>query len=125
MNRPVVLFESPHRIGRLLADIRSILAERPIIVGRELTKLHEDITRTTSAAVDETKITPRGEFTIVLGPKTSRRQATQAFKDKDVAEFFYQLTKSTGMGRRPALTQTASEFGLSTKFVYDATKGSD
>src|SRR5687767_8141312 len=66
--RPVVFFETPHRIDATLEDIATELVERPIIVARELTKVHEEIIRTTSGRAKELSFTRKGEFTIVLGP---------------------------------------------------------
>ena len=39
---PIVLFESPVRLGQTLADLRDALGDRDAIVARELTKLHEE-----------------------------------------------------------------------------------
>lgn len=73
-NGPVVLYESVHRIEALLRDLRTIFPERPVLVGRELTKLYEDI-RLIPGNLDETewrgivdKIAKKGEFTVILGP---------------------------------------------------------
>ena len=49
----VVLYESPFRIVKLLADIAAIAPERRVVVGRELTKLHEEITDASAAEVYE------------------------------------------------------------------------
>jgi len=67
----LVFFESPNRLGESLADMAHMLGARNAAVGRELTKLHEEIRRGTlaelaSSYVDED--TPRGEVTIVVGP---------------------------------------------------------
>ena len=48
-----VLYESPFRIVKLLADIADIQCDRRIVVGRELTKLHEEIVEGTAAEVLE------------------------------------------------------------------------
>ena len=67
--RTVVLYEAPHRLGRTLADLAAVCgADRPLALGRELTKLHEEIWRgTLGAAVDwATAHEPRGELVIVL-----------------------------------------------------------
>lgn len=71
-----VLYEAPHRIVKTLHDLSAQGAgERLLWVGREMTKLHEEYWRGT---VDEARAwlaqkTPRGEFTIVLGPAPSER----------------------------------------------------
>ena len=84
-----VLYESPFRIVKLLADIADIQCERRIVVGRELTKLHEEIVEGTAAEVLEdfagrSKIL--GEFAVfVSGSKDAQ------FLDED--------TEGVGRGR--------------------------
>ncbi len=67
---PVVLYESPHRIEKALASIVETLGEeRTLIVGRELTKLHEEIFRgTAKSALEHFKSADRqkGEFAIAI-----------------------------------------------------------
>lgn len=116
--RPIVIFETPHRIQKTLAEMPGILGERPIIIARELTKIHEEIIRTSTNLAFNLKITARGEFTLIVGPKLALEASTETAEDKDVAEFFYHLTNCEGLGRRDALTRTARKFGLSTKSVY-------
>ena len=69
-----VLYESPFRIVKLLADIADIHCERRIVVGRELTKLHEEIVEGTAAEVLESfagRSKILGEFAVfVSGSKT-------------------------------------------------------
>jgi 16S rRNA (cytidine1402-2'-O)-methyltransferase len=69
--KAVVLFESPPRLGRLLADLAKACGnERPVAVCRELTKLHEDIWRGPlgEAALRWASRQTKGEHTIVVGP---------------------------------------------------------
>jgi 16S rRNA (cytidine1402-2'-O)-methyltransferase len=65
--RPAVAFESPYRILKSLAVIAEVLPERRLTVGRELTKLHEQVLRGTAgeviAALGDRA---RGEFTLVI-----------------------------------------------------------
>lgn len=82
----VVLYESPFRIVKLLTDIADIESTRRVVVGRELTKLHEEITEGTAAEMrDEfagrSKIL--GEFAVFIsGNKFSSKNAENA-KDSD------------------------------------------
>jgi 16S rRNA (cytidine1402-2'-O)-methyltransferase len=64
--RPAVAFESPYRVLKSLAVLAEVLPERPLILGRELTKLHEELLRGTAAEVSAALRQPRGEFTLVL-----------------------------------------------------------
>ena len=67
--RTLILFESPHRICRFLEDALEIMGEREIVIARELTKRYEEIFRGNfrQALQKFSSITPRGEFTIVIG----------------------------------------------------------
>jgi 16S rRNA (cytidine1402-2'-O)-methyltransferase len=116
--RPLVFFEAPHRLRKTLAELHKILGDRPITIARELTKLHEEVIRTATAHVEDIKVTERGEFTIVVGPKTESIAATQVVDDSEVYNYFYHLTENEGLRRRPAITRTAHHFGLSTKLVF-------
>ena len=65
--RPAVGFDSPHRVLRSLAAIAEALPERRLVVGRELTKLHEQVVRGTAAeCVEQLRGKERGEFTLVV-----------------------------------------------------------
>ncbi len=80
-DQPVTLvaFEAPHRLRDTLRDLAEILgAERPLVVARELTKLHEEIWRGTveQARAHFTAIEPKGEFTLVIGGAPTTRAAT-------------------------------------------------
>jgi 16S rRNA (cytidine1402-2'-O)-methyltransferase len=65
----IILYESPKRIQRTLRDILEYIGDRPAVIGRELTKLHEELIR---GKVSELlsyfkQNTPRGEFVIMIG----------------------------------------------------------
>ncbi len=62
---PVVLFESPHRIIRTLEDIHSKVGNREVVVGRELTKMFQEVVRGNISDI-LTKIKPKGEFVMVV-----------------------------------------------------------
>jgi len=64
----LVLFESPHRVRETLEDMLPALGDRRMTVCRELTKVHEEVWRTTVAGALERyrKEEPRGEFTLVV-----------------------------------------------------------
>ncbi len=69
---PVVCYEAPGRTGALLADLAARCGgARPAAVGRELTKLHEEVRRGTlaSLAAYYHQTPPRGEVTVVVGPR--------------------------------------------------------
>jgi 16S rRNA (cytidine1402-2'-O)-methyltransferase len=70
--RTIVLYESPHRVARTLADLAEVLGpERPASFSREISKLHEETVRGSLAelvAFFNSK-EPRGEFVVCIGGK--------------------------------------------------------
>ncbi len=76
-SRPVVLYESTHRIGKLMADIQEILGDRPVFFARELTKKFETLRAGTGAELADFLEThsSKGEFVVVLGPLGKARAA--------------------------------------------------
>jgi 16S rRNA (cytidine1402-2'-O)-methyltransferase len=66
-----VLFESPHRVLKLLADLTDLNSVRRVLLGRELTKVHEEVIEGTAQellARMEEKPSIKGEFVILVGP---------------------------------------------------------
>ncbi len=63
---PTVLYESPHRIVATLEALVEVLGDRETVIGREMTKLHEEIFRGTLSEAIKHFEKPRGEFTIVV-----------------------------------------------------------
>ncbi len=68
----LIFLEAPHRLLASLEDLQAELGDRQIAVGRELTKLHEEIFRgrLSQARQHFTEYPPRGEFTLVLAGNT-------------------------------------------------------
>ncbi len=74
-SRPVVLFESPHRIRKLLGELQEACGERRIIVARELTKIHEEVLAGISAEIAdalEKGGKERGEFVVIVDVERAR-----------------------------------------------------
>ena len=115
--RTVVLYEAPHRLGRTLADLGAVCgAERPVALGRELTKLHEEIWRgTLGGAVDwATAHEPRGELVIVL----EGAPAPSAASAEDV-ESAVRTRLEAGDTARDAATAVAARLGVPKRTAYE------
>ncbi|MBI4284469.1 MAG: 16S rRNA (cytidine(1402)-2'-O)-methyltransferase [Chloroflexi bacterium] len=112
----LVLFESPHRLGAALADIRLVLGDRRLAVCRELTKLHEEVFRGSVSQAIEHFTAPRGEFTLVIAGKT---ETAAPGLTKDIEAALRQMRES-GMTTREAVSKLAAETGLSRKELYQA-----
>jgi 16S rRNA (cytidine1402-2'-O)-methyltransferase len=117
----VSFLEAPHRILRTLAEVGPLLGIRPLVIGREMTKLHQTFYRGTISQILEAGIEPRGEFTVMLGPAPADLGASSPIPDdKQLADSFGEITEQTGAGRREAMKQLAHRFGLTTKEAYAA-----
>jgi 16S rRNA (cytidine1402-2'-O)-methyltransferase len=67
----LIFFEAPQRLAESLADMAKILGERPAVVARELTKLHEEVRRGDLAGLARAYASqeqPKGEITLLVGP---------------------------------------------------------
>ncbi len=116
--RTVVFFETPHRIEKTLSEMADILGDRPITIGRELTKVHEEFVRSMARHAPSMKVQGRGEFTIVIAPYSKSAIATEPVDDLQLSAYFCQMTDSQELSRREAIVATANKFGLSPNDVY-------
>jgi 16S rRNA (cytidine1402-2'-O)-methyltransferase len=115
----VIFFETPHRIQAAMKAAASILGDRPLLVARELTKAHQEFLRGSAIYLGEQQITPRGEFTIVVGP---RKQAVERTDDNvdlsRLTEEFRQLTESAALTRRQAISELSRRYGRPSREIY-------
>jgi 16S rRNA (cytidine1402-2'-O)-methyltransferase len=114
-------FESPHRIQPTLVEAGIYLGNRPIMLGRELTKAHQEFVRGIASEVGQAISRPRGEFTIVVGPAIKRHIDNEISpSDEQVANYFWQITNEGVVSRRAAVTQVAKKYKRSAKEIYSA-----
>ena len=116
----VTFFESPHRIAATLAEAGTVLGDRPIVVGRELTKLHQEFIRGTATSVFGQLTTTKGEFTLVIGPAGSGETVGEPATDEEAVAEFGRITESGAVSRRDALTTVAKKFARPAREVYAA-----
>jgi 16S rRNA (cytidine1402-2'-O)-methyltransferase len=113
-------FESPHRIEATLEEAALIFGERPICLGRELTKAHQEFLRGTAAEVLSKLGEPRGEFTVVVAPMVLKAISLILPDDASIAVEFGLQTNNRGLGRRQAVAAVARKYGRPTREVYAA-----
>jgi len=118
--RTMIFYEAPHKLVNTLEDMAEVFgADRGISLCRELTKLHEEVIRTTlgGALALYAENDPKGEFVLVVAgaQPTEKEVATP----EDAAQRVAQLMVE-GMSRKDAIKQTAKELDLPKNVVYDA-----
>ena len=117
--RTMIFYEAPHKLGATLRDLADTFGrEREISLCRELTKLHEEIRRTTlgEAADWYGEETPRGEFVLVVRGAQPEEEGECTLEDGlTLAE---RLREEEGLSLRDAVRQAAKELGLSRNELY-------
>jgi 16S rRNA (cytidine1402-2'-O)-methyltransferase len=117
----VVFFESPHRIASTLLEI-SNWVNQPILVCRELTKVHEEVLSGPPAELAARFAVPKGEFTVVIPARTG----LEAKVSQDDTDKIGLLTKiKASRSKREAARIVAEELNLPTKQVYEALDRAD
>jgi len=119
--RLVVFYEAPHKLQKTLAALVD-LVKRPIIVARELTKIHEEIVLGTPSELLERFKAPQGEFTVLIPPPSGAERATvsaENIADSDVMLIFGQITDSRRFSSKKEAAKAVGErIGLTAKQVY-------
>jgi 16S rRNA (cytidine1402-2'-O)-methyltransferase len=114
--RTLVFYEAPHRIIETLSDMEKIFPERRVSVIKEITKIHEEVLRSSiSDMLSKLRnSTIAGEYIIVLDGRTAEKKPVT----REVLLEISSLMKK-GLGRKEAVKKIAESYGLSKKELYD------
>ncbi len=118
--RTMIFYEAPHKLQTTLEDMAQAFGpERSISLCRELTKLHEEVRKTTLAeAISYYRETvPKGEFVLIVAGAPAEVPETAAPED---AAAHVQKLMDRGLSRKDAIKQTALELKRPKNVVYDA-----
>lgn len=118
--RTVILHEAPHKLKSTLDDLAKLWGEdRKITLCRELTKLNEEICRTTlgGAIALYSEKEPRGEYVLVVeGGRALKKTEQMLFSSPEEAVAFYERQ---GMSRKEAIKAAASAMGMTRNSFYE------
>lgn len=112
----LIFYEAPHRILEALDAVETVLGPRPVVVARELTKMHEEYLRGTAADIYKQfseRDSIKGEMTLLIGKATAPPQ------DDTPLEEAVQVLIKEGVARMDAIKQVARRRGLSKREVYE------
>ena len=118
--RTLIFYESPHRLRQTLADFATVFgSERQIVLGRELTKIHEEFWRGTidaAIALYREQRQPKGEYTLVVAgkEKTSKIVLSEAEIKAELQQLLNQ-----GMTRSQASRHLAEITSLPRRRIYE------
>jgi len=121
--RTMIFYEAPHKLRATLADLAEAFGSRQIALCRELTKLNEEVMRTTitEAVKIYAEREPRGEYVLVIAgkPKEEILEEVRASYPEDPAEHVRELMEG-GMKRMDAIKTAAKIRGVSKNEIYSA-----
>jgi 16S rRNA (cytidine1402-2'-O)-methyltransferase len=111
----LIFYEAPHRVLDALDDVAALMGARPVVVAREITKLHEEFLRGTAAEVrarlaDRAMV--RGEITLLIG-KADHIEVDDVPLEEAVREL-----EGKGVARMDAIKQVAKARGISKRECY-------
>ena len=112
----LIFYETPHRIVEALNDIEAVLGLRPIVLARELTKLHEEFLRGTANELWQTleqRSSVKGEFVLMIGKSGEPPEQENVPIEDAVEELIRQ-----GIPKMEALKTIAKQRGLPKREVY-------
>jgi 16S rRNA (cytidine1402-2'-O)-methyltransferase len=118
--RTVVFFEAPHRIRTTLERLLLEIGDRPVALGREMTKAHEELVRGPISAVLQKLNNPRGEFTVVVDIGLSTKSSPVGVSDDALATEFASLAATKQLNRRRVIALLVRKYGRSPNEVYAA-----
>jgi 16S rRNA (cytidine1402-2'-O)-methyltransferase len=120
--RTQVFYEAPHRIVESLEDVAEVLGEtRYVVVGREVTKIHEEFLRGPASEVLQglkKRDVVKGEITLLIGKAEEGNVATAAFGRETVRQRVEQLMAEEKIDEKTALKRVAKERGVSKSEAY-------
>ena len=121
--RTMIFYEAPHKLQATLKDLcQTFGPDRPVSLCRELTKLHEEIRRTTLGQAEEyyRENPPKGEFVLVVRGAPPKREEEATLED---GQALVEELMAQGSSQRDAVKQAAKTLGLSRNQLYDAVVG--
>ena len=113
----IIFYESPRRIAAALIDAADVLGDRPAVVAREITKLHEEFSRGTLSELHSkfSSATVKGEIVLLIDRVRDHRPNDS--RSLSLLERLEQL-QAEGIERKAALKKVAKEFGMSKSEAY-------
>ena len=111
----LIFYEAPHRITETLAEVAELMPNRQLVVAREMTKMHEEYLRGTSAEIASalaSRPAVKGEITLVIG------KAAEGEADTRPTRELLEYHLAQGLSRMDAIKEIARARGVSKREVY-------
>jgi 16S rRNA (cytidine1402-2'-O)-methyltransferase len=118
-DRALIFYEAPHRIRETLEGMLTAFGNRTVALGRELTKVHEELLVRRLSEHLELLGEPRGEYTLVVAPAERTQAESKSLPpNQEILAEFGDLTNKSECSRREALRTLAAKHGVPAKTIY-------
>ena len=117
--KTLIFYEAPHRVAGMLADVHKILGDRPVVLAREVTKVHEEFLRgSASELLDALKKKPaKGEITVLVGAGAASEKESSS-PDQPIRAAMQDVMEGQGLDERAALKVVARARGIPRSEAY-------
>ena len=120
----LIFYEAPHRLEKTLETLLSDLGDRRTAIVKELTKLHENVLRTSlsEALLHFQEEEPRGEYVIVVEGRSfeeKEKEKEASWQSLSIEEHL-RMYEEQGMDRKEAMKRAAKDRGVGKREIYDA-----
>ena len=116
LNSSIIFFVSAKKLNKTIQELKKYFLERDILICREMTKIYEEIIRDTIEKIDISKLTLKGELTIVISEKKNEKKSSHNLTESD-------KNKITSMINKLSLKEITEiiclDSKISKKEVYD------
>lgn len=123
--RTIIIYEAPHHLKKTLQELRDALGDRSISIVKEITKLHENVFKTTleEAVIYYEENEPKGEYVLViegLDREVIEEEKRSEFESLSVEEHL-QMYIDRGIDKKEAMKLVAKDRGVSKRDIYNLT----
>lgn len=124
--RTMIFYEAPHKLTSTITDMLRVFGDRRIALCRELTKVHEEILRTTLKGAQElySQTSPRGEYVLVVegkSPEAVKEEEINSWLSLTPEEHIKTYMKK-GLSEKEAMRAAAHDRGVSRRELYNELK---
>lgn len=124
--RTMIFYEAPHKLTSTISDMLRVFGDRRIALCRELTKVHEEILRTTLKGAQKlySQTSPRGEYVLVVEGKSPEEVKEEEINSwlRLTPEEHIKIYMKKGLSEKEAMRAAAHDRGVSRRELYNELK---
>ncbi len=117
--RTTILYEAPHKLLTTLEDLKKVIANRTVVLARELTKIHEEYKTGTIEELQSQIEEPKGEYVIIIdkSEKTKNELKLEELNELTIEEH-YKYYEKNGLDKKEIIKQIAKDRNVNKNEIY-------